>query len=339
MGMTKLKVSERRTIIDGLKGRSLVSINDLTKEEINIILDTAQAMKNIIQNGKEHLVSEILDGCIISSFFFEPSTRTDHSFQWAANKMGAHVISTSHAGVFSSAAKGESLPDTITIESGYCDLIILRHPERGSAEEARKASSVPIINAGDGNGEHPTQALLDLFTIKEIREGEVNGTRIGMMGDLKNGRTIHSLVKLLNLYDGITVLLNSPSPLKLPQELASEANRLNILEVETIDQHIVDIDILYVTRIQLERFSEEEKRGFTLGEKYKINLKKISPNPSLKIMHPFPRIDEISVDIDNTIHEYYFKQADNGKYVRMALLALIFGKISPLYNLIINSSK
>jgi len=242
-------------------------------------------------------------------------------------KLGGQVISTESAGHFSSAIKGETLEDSIRIISGYSDIIVLRHPEVGAAERAAKVSLVPIINAGDGSGEHPTQALLDLYTIrKEL--GRLDDFKIAMVGDLLYGRTIHSLIYLLSISHNIEVFLVSPRELKLPEKYKSflEKHKIKFSESGNLENIISKIDVLYMTRIQKERFSssqlyERVKNSFVLDKKLLNKLCK-----EAVIMHPLPRVNEISQDIDSDNRAAYFRQARNGLYIRMALLNLLFRK-------------
>ena len=242
-------------------------------------------------------------------------------------KLGGQVISTENAGHFSSAIKGETLKDSIRIISGYSDIIVLRHPEVGAAERAAKVSLVPIINAGDGSSEHPTQALLDLYTIrKEI--GRIGDFKIGMIGDLLYGRTIHSLIYLLSLGHNIEVFLVSPRELGLPEKYKSflEKHKIKFSESDNLGSILPKIDVLYMTRIQKERFSssrlyERVKNSFVLD---KALLNKL--NKRTVIMHPLPRVSEISREIDSDNRAAYFRQARNGLYIRMALLNLLFRK-------------
>ncbi len=261
---------------------------------------------------------------IIATIFYEPSTRTRLSFETAAQRLGGQIISTENAAQFSSAAKGETLEDSIRTINGYADAIVLRHPEIGSAQTAANISHIPIVNAGDGAGDHPTQALLDLFTIKEAK-GKIDGLKIGLVGDLLNGRTVHSLVHLLSMYKPEIICI-APKKLQLPvkyQDILKQ-NNISYSLVESWDDCIDDIDVLYMTRIQKERFESvedynEHKDQFILNS---TELKKAKKD--LAIMHPLPRVNEIAIDIDDDPRAIYFEQARNGLFVRMALLTYIF---------------
>ncbi|MDP2665992.1 MAG: aspartate carbamoyltransferase [Candidatus Diapherotrites archaeon] len=266
-----------------------------------------------------------LQGKILATVFYEPSTRTRFSFEAAMHRLGGRVISTESASQFSSMTKGETLEDTIKIIAGYSDAIVLRHPEEGSAARAAKVSRVPIINAGDGSGEHPTQALLDLYTIrKEL--GDVRGKRIALMGDLRYGRTVHSLINLLILYEGVEIILVSPPELRLPevyQQLLS-THGIPFTEHPHLSPITHDLDVVYMTRVQRERFVDDAqyqkvRNSCVLDAR---NLVYLSPHTI--IMHPLPRVNEIHPSIDADPRATYFRQAQNGLFIRMALLELLF---------------
>lgn len=273
---------------------------------------------------KKRKIPQFLKGMISASVFYEPSTRTRFSFESAMLKLGGEVITTENASHFSSAIKGESLEDSIRVISGYCDLVVMRHHEIGMAERAAKVSDVPIINAGDGAGEHPTQALLDLYTIrKEIKK--IDGLKIAMAGDLFYGRTIHSLIHLLPIFKKIKIYLVSPEELRVPPKYISflREKKVDFLETGNIDKILPQIDVLYVTRIQKERFKslktyEKVKNSFTIDTK----SLKLLPRKSI-IMHPLPRVSEIDPVVDQDPRAAYFRQAKNGLYVRMALLKML----------------
>lgn len=274
--------------------------------------------------GKSY--SQILENKVVACIFYEPSTRTRLSFETAALKLGAKVISTENAAQFSSAAKGETLEDTIKVIGGYADAIVLRHFEKGASLRATGISTVPIINAGDGTGEHPTQALLDIYTIqKEL--GSVEKLKIALVGDLLNGRTIHSLLNLLTLYKNNTIYLISPTELKLPK---AERNRLkqkniNFIEQDNLKEILPKIDVLYMTRVQKERFVSEKEYEL-LKNLYQIDREKLDRMKKKSIvLHPLPRNNEISSEIDADKRAAYFRQAQNGLYIRMALLSLLLG--------------
>ena len=268
-----------------------------------------------------------LSGKILVSLFYEPSTRTRFSFEAAMLKLGGEVISTESAGHFSSAMKGESLEDTVRVIGGYADVIVLRHPEVGAAERAARISAVPIINAGDGQGEHPTQALLDLYTIR-TELGRTHDITIALVGDLLYGRTIHSLIHLLSLYRNIKIFLVSPRELRLPAEYKSFLKNKGVYfrEAKRLDAVISSLDVLYMTRVQKERFRssalyESVKNAFVVDRKI---LQKL-PKRAI-IMHPLPRLKEISPAIDGDPRAAYFRQSQNGLYIRMALLWRLFKK-------------
>jgi len=296
----------------------------LEKKLLNEIFNIAD---NFEKTEKKNKTPKILKDKILSCLFYEPSTRTRFSFESAMLKLGGQVISTENAAHFSSAAKGETLEDSIRVVSFYCDVIVLRHPEIGAAKRAAKVSLVPIINAGDGSGEHPTQALLDLYTIKK-EIGRTSDLKIGMVGDLLYGRTIHSLIYLLSLYQNIEIFLVSPKKLKLPEKykLFLKKHKIKFSESDNFESIISKVDVLYITRIQKERFQslkayKKVKNSFILSKTLlnKANKKTI-------IMHPLPRVNEISQEIDPDNRAAYFRQAQNGLYIRMALLRLLFEK-------------
>lgn len=260
----------------------------------------------------------------LATIFYEPSTRTRLSFETAIQNLGGHVITTENAGEFSSAIKGESLEDTIRVIDAYADGIILRHPEVGAAKRAAAVSNVPIINAGDGVGDHPTQALLDVYTIYEAK-GTINNLKIGIVGDLLNGRTVHSFIQLLSVYN-VEFYLLSPKSLQLPESYLKELDKLSIkyIVVENWEHMLGTVDVLYMTRIQKERFKliEEYQRvkdDFILT----LDLVKQMKEDAI-ILHPLPRVNEIAPEVDSDPRAYYFQQAKNGLFARMALLDYIY---------------
>jgi len=299
-----------------MKYKSLVSINDYTKEEYLKILDRAEEFeKNTFQN--------ILNGKIIASLFFEPSTRTRLSFETAVLRMGGKIIGFDSSS--SSIMKGESLYDTIRIITNYCDLIIIRHQLEGSARFASEISTVPVINAGDGANQHPTQTLLDLYSIRKT-QNTLDNLRIAMVGDLKYGRTVHSLLIAMAKFK-TTFYFVSPDELKMPDEYKIYLDQLNLkyYEEKDLNKVIPEVDIIYMTRVQRERFSdvmeyERTKNAYILKKEMLKNTRS-----NLKILHPLPRVSEIDKDVDESPHAYYFKQAENGIYVRQALIAEILG--------------
>lgn len=301
----------------GFAGRDIISIRDITREEIEHVLKTAEKLEH-----KKN--ASTLNGKILVTLFFDPSTRTRLSFIAAMKRLGGQVIGFSDAKT-SSAAKGETIADTVRIAEGYGDVIVIRHPLEGSARLAAEYAKVPVINAGDGANQHPTQTLLDLYTIKK-KLGKIDGLKIALVGDLKYGRTIHSLVQALEKYKGVTAYLVSPPELRMPQEMADAAKkRMDIREEDSLDKIIGGLDVLYVTRIQKERFPDPQEYETVKGT-YRIEpglLEKAKK--SMMLLHPLPRVDEISPDVDALEQACYFEQAKNGVPVRMALLALVLG--------------
>jgi len=293
--------------------KHLISIDDLSREEIVRILDKAEEFEDVALGLRS---CKILEGKILANLFFEPSTRTRISFETAMKRLGGEVVNVS-AQEASSMAKGETLADTIRVISNYCDAIVIRHFLEGAARFAAENSSVPVINAGDGAGQHPTQTLLDLYTIrKECRRLE--GLTIALVGDLKYSRTIHSLIKALKLFKN-KIYLVSPEVLSLPEEFLEELD--GNAERAKLEEIIESVDVLYVTRIQKERFLDEEEYRRVAGS-YRITPEIVSRmKDSAIILHPLPRVDEIDVRVDSTRQARYFKQAFYGVPVRMAILS------------------
>jgi aspartate carbamoyltransferase catalytic subunit len=262
-----------------------------------------------------------LRGRILATLFFEPSTRTRFSFEAAMQKLGGGVLTAENARTNSSATKGESISDTVRVVSAYANVIAIRHYEEGAAEAASKISPVPIINAGDGSGEHPTQALADIYTIKK-ELGWLNGLRVALVGDLLYGRTIHSLLPMLSLYSGLTIDLISPSQLRLPlryREYLTEKG-IPFHEGEKLEGVIEQADVAYITRVQSERFASREEYD-AVKDVYVIDAEMANRmKPEAIIMHALPRVNEISPDVDSNARAAYFRQAKNGLYIRMALL-------------------
>lgn len=267
-----------------------------------------------------------LKGKIMASLFYEPSTRTRFSFESAMMRLGGNVITTENAKEFSSAAKGETLEDSIRVVNTYVDAIVLRHYEEGASRRAAAVSKVPIINAGDGIGQHPTQALLDLYTIeKEL--GKIDGITVALMGDLKHGRTIRSLAYLLGKYKRVKIFLVSPKLLQVAEDIKVYLKRHNVTfeEVEKVEAIIGEVDVLYQTRIQKERFKTEKEYNKFKGC-YQIDSRLVSKMKKKSIvMHPLPRVDEILIEVDSSPKAAYFRQAENGLYIRMALLKCLLG--------------
>lgn len=293
--------------------KHLISIHDFTCDDI---LKTLEMAKGFEDNPYQ----PFLKGKIVASIFFEPSTRTRLSFETAANRLGARIIGFSDVDS-TSISKGESLKDTIKMVSNYSDLIIMRHPLEGSARYASEVSSVPVINAGDGANQHPTQTLLDLYSILKT-QGKLDGLRINMVGDLKYGRTVHSLMQAMSFFNP-SFVFTSPEELKMPKEYKDYlvAKGIPYTETKNLQEGLNDADIIYMTRVQKERFTDpiEYERVKNI---YSLNLSMISNcKPNMKILHPLPRINEISQDVDNSNHAYYFEQAENGVYTRMAIIS------------------
>ncbi|MFP4047877.1 MAG: aspartate carbamoyltransferase [Bacteroidales bacterium] len=300
-----------------MKNKSLISINDYSKEEIIRLLDVAEEFE-------QQPVQNILEGKVIASLFFEPSTRTRLSFESAINRLGGKVIGFASKDS-SSVQKGESLKDTIKTVNNYCDLIVMRHPIDGSARFASEVADVPIINAGDGANQHPTQTLLDLYSIRKT-QNTLENLNICLVGDLKYGRTVHSLLMALSEFN-TTFHFVSPDELKMPEEYKIYLDELglNYTEYTDFDGVIDNMDIVYMTRIQRERFSdpmeyEKTKNSYVLRNSMLENTK-----DNLKILHPLPRVNEIHEDVDDNKKSYYFPQALNGVYTRMAIISLILG--------------
>jgi len=297
----------------------LLSTKQLTRADAEEILRVSEAMETIKNKGG----SELLKGKILASLFFEPSTRTRLSFETAMLRLGGEVITTE--GVqFSSLYKGETIEDTIRMVSQYADIIAMRHPEQGSAERGAEISKIPLINAGDGPGQHPTQALLDLYTIHKELKG-VDDIHITMVGDLLYGRTVHSLSFLLGLFKNVKFTLVSPPELRMPEKVISfyKEKGLQFTEVDNI-QDGVDADVVYMTRVQKERFADEKEYD-RLKLKYVLNGEMLKGKKAI-VMHPLPRIGEIATDVDALPNAKYFLQAANGVPVRMALLAMLLQK-------------
>ena len=277
----------------------------------------------------EKKTDQSMKGKIMASLFYEPSTRTRFSFESAMLRLGGSVITTENAREFSSAAKGETLEDSIRVINNYADIIVLRHYEKGASERAALISKVPIINAGDGTGQHPTQALLDLYTIK--RElGKIVGVKIALVGDLKHGRTIRSLAYLLGKYEKVKIYFVSPLELKVGDDIKEHLDKHHIAyeEIEDLESIINKIDVLYQTRIQKERFtSEQEYKKFKGCYQIDVKLAK-RMRPNAIIMHPLPRVDEILEEVDALPQAAYFKQARYGLLIRMALLKLVSMKVT-----------
>lgn len=299
--------------------RNLIFIRDFSTEEILHILNAAETF----EKNREQ---SFLNGKVIACLFFEPSTRTRLSFEAAINRLGAKVIGFSDA-KNTSISKGETLEDTIKIVSNYVDLIVMRHPVSGAAEIASKVASVPVINAGDGDNQHPTQTLLDMYSIKQT-QGTLENLKINMVGDLKYGRTVHSLTEAMYRFNPQFVF-TSPKELAMPGKYLEFLDNNNIPYKQTTDicEDLNDCDILYMTRVQQERFPSIEDYE-KVKDCYRLTasmLEKVKQN--MKILHPLPRVNEIAQDVDDTPFAYYFRQAGNGMYVRMAVISYLLGYI------------
>lgn len=301
--------------------KHLIDPTDLTVEEIDQILDLAL---DIIDNKEKY--SEACKGKKLATLFFEPSTRTRLSFEAAMMELGGNVLGFSSADS-SSAAKGESVGDTVQVVGCYADIIAMRHPKEGAPMYGSMVSPVPIINAGDGGHNHPTQTLTDLLTIRR-EKGRLDNYTIGLCGDLKFGRTVHSLIKALSRYQGIKFVLISPKELRVPDYIITEVfekNNIEYKEVAAMEEVMEELDIIYMTRVQKERFFNEADY-VRLKDTYILEPSKLkNAKKDLSIMHPLPRVNEISIEIDEDPRACYFRQALNGKYVRMALILTLLG--------------
>ena len=300
------------------RGRDIISIEDFSREEINYILDKSKEMEQTASKN-----SDLLKGKILATLFFEPSTRTRLSFEAAMLKLGGSTIGFAEM-ESTSVRKGENLADTIRTVENYADVIALRHPLDGAAKLAAEYSKVPLINGGSGSEEHPTQALLDLYTIQK-EKGKIDKLKIALVGDLRYGRTVHSLAYALSMYD-VQITLVSPESLRMRREvLRTIQDKISVVETANIERVIAQVDVLYMTRIQRERFPDPAEYAKVKGI-YKIDLKTLgNAKNDLIILHPLPRLDEISPEIDSTPQARYFQQVQSGITVRMALLALVIG--------------
>ncbi len=306
--------------------RSIIDILDLSVSEIDELIATAQ---DIIASPERY--AHICEGKKLATLFFEPSTRTRLSFEAAMYELGGHVISMSDAGS-SSATKGESVADTIKVVSCYADIIAMRHPKEGAALVASNNTGVPIINAGDGGHCHPTQTTADLLTIYR-EKGGFDGLTIGLCGDLKFGRTVHSLINAMSRYDDIRFVLISPNELKLPSYVKNDVlkkNNIPYKQTNDLEEAIPELDVLYMTRVQRERFFNEEDY-LRLKDSYILTPAKLKDaKRDMIIMHPLPRVNEISVAVDDDPRACYFKQVLNGKYMRMALILMLLKEAGTL---------
>lgn len=303
-------------------GRDIVSVRQFSRDDLAYITQIADEMRALVRRVG---ATDLLKGHILANLFYEPSTRTSSSFIAAMQRLGGSVIPI-HGVQYSSVSKGESLPDTIRTLECYADVIVLRHPEVGASEVAARYATKPIISAGDGVGEHPTQALLDLYTIY-AELGTIDGLHVAMVGDLKNGRTVHSLARLLRLYD-VTMTFVAPDILRLPEALKEEVAAAGraVVETERVEDVIEQADVIYVTRVQKERF-DDLRMYEAVKDYYEITPALMKrAKPKMALMHPLPRVGEIHYDVDDDPRAAYFRQVENGLYIRMALLAAVLGK-------------
>ena len=303
-------------------GKDILSVKQFSRDDLDYIFGVAHEMHEMVERVGSF---DLLKGKILANLFYEPSTRTSSSFTSAMERLGGSVIPINEVR-YSSVSKGESLPDTVRSLECYADVIVLRHPEVGASALAAQYARKPVINAGDGIGEHPTQALLDLFTILEELH-QVDGLTITMLGDLKYGRTVHSLARLLSLYD-IHLHYVSPEILRMPQGILTELDEKGIYQREhtTLDAILPETDVLYVTRVQKERFEDQNEYESVKGA-YVITPEIMQPaKDHMIVMHPLPRVGEISMEFDSDPRAAYFRQMEYGLYVRMALLAMVLGK-------------
>ncbi|HSH03644.1 MAG TPA: aspartate carbamoyltransferase [Anaerolineae bacterium] len=306
----------------GLLDQDILSVSQFDRDIIEYIFQRAREMRAMVEHCGG---SDLLRGHVLACLFYEPSTRTSSSFIAAMERLGGSVIPITSGVKFSSVSKGETLADTVRTLEQYADAIVLRHPEVGSAKIAANYAGVPIINAGDGAGEHPTQALLDLFTIRE-ELGQIDGLKIAMVGDLRFGRTVHSLTRLLTQYD-VSLRFVSPEILRLPLKIMNEVIdvKLDARETHDVADVIANADVLYVTRVQKERFTDLAQYE-EVKNQYEITAELMSQaKDKMVVMHPLPRIGEIHYDVDNDPRAAYFRQVQNGMYIRMALLAGVLG--------------
>ena len=304
-------------------GRDIISVKQFSREDLEYVFGVAHEMRGMVERIGTF---DLLKGKILANIFYEPSTRTSSSFTAAMERLGGSVIPINEV-KYSSVTKGESLSDTVRTMECYADVIVLRHPETGSAAIAAKAARKPVINAGDGIGEHPTQALLDTFTIME-ELGRLDNLNVTMLGDLKYGRTVHSLARLLSSFKGIQLNYVSPEILRMPQAVMDEVAQRNVPQAEysSLEKVLPETDVLYVTRVQKERFEDPAEYEKVKGA-YVIDPDVMKPaKKDMIVMHPLPRVTEISMDFDDDPRAAYFRQMEYGLYVRMSLLAMVLGK-------------
>ncbi|MCR4410174.1 MAG: aspartate carbamoyltransferase [Candidatus Saccharicenans sp.] len=304
-------------------GKDILSVKQFTRADLEYIFSVAHEMRVMVERIGTF---DLLKGKILANLFYEPSTRTFASFMAAMQRLGGAVIPISEVR-YSSVAKGESLPDTVRTLAAYADVIVIRHPEVGSAALAAQYAGKPVINAGDGVGEHPTQALLDVFTIRE-ELGRLDDLTVTMLGDLKYGRTVHSLARLLTRFKNIKLNYVSPEVLRMPRDVIEEVEEKGLPQKEytVLDKVLPETDVLYVTRVQRERFENLEEYE-KVKDAYVISAKTMEKaKEKMIVMHPLPRVNEIAMDVDKDPRAAYFRQMEYGLYVRMALLAMVLGK-------------
>jgi aspartate carbamoyltransferase catalytic subunit len=319
----KLTLTNGSDIVVKMKLHHVIESQQFDLAALSYLFAAAENMEGLVATGGVSTYHKR----IMATLFYEPSTRTRFSFETAMLRLGGHVISTENAAEFSSVSKGETLEDTIRILNGYADVIVIRHFEVGAARRAAAVSDAPVINAGDGVGQHPTQALLDLYTIrKEL--GRIEGIKVAMVGDLAQGRTVRSLAYLLSKYAGVRLHFVAPPPLRMKEDILEHLRERGVefCEESSLEKVLPQVDVVYQTRIQKERFGDrvadyEECRGIYVINRDSLGLMK----PGAIIMHPLPRLDEISPEVDADPRAAYFRQAQNGLYVRMALLTMVLG--------------
>ena len=305
-----------------LKGMDILHGAQFARDELEHVLNLAAAMRERLEQKR---ALDLMKGGIMGALFFEPSTRTRLSFETAMHRLGGDVVGFASAGT-TSAAKGESLADTIRTVDQYVDVIVIRHPMIGSANEAAKVAEAPVMNGGDGAGQHPTQAILDLFTIQSER-GSVDGNTIVLCGDLKNGRTVHAGIELYRHYD-CKLIFVAPERLRMPQEITSRLreNGVQVVEMTDLEEALPAADVLYMTRIQKERFEDPSEYERLKGS-YILSREMVERiNPAVTVLHPLPRVNEITTDVDSLPGAAYFRQVKNGVFVRMALIAMVTGR-------------
>lgn len=305
-------------IILQLQGRSLLAPLDFSTQEMDQLFQEAD---RIINSPRDY--AHVCKGYLLATLFYEPSTRTRFSFEAAMLRLGGQIIGFSEPNA-SSASKGESIADTIRTVECYADIAVMRHPKEGAATVAANVARIPVINAGDGGHHHPTQTLTDLLTIKR-QKGSLDNITIGMCGDLKFGRTVHSLITAMLRYEGVKFVLISPEELKVPAYVREELRNAEFIETQDLVEAMPDLDVLYMTRVQKERFFNEEDY-VKLKDLFILDPAKLdNAKPDLMIMHPLPRVNEIAIHVDNDPRAMYFQQAKNGMYIRMALIMALLG--------------